>query len=238
KAYVQRTFLPFLQVSSGQSLLHDHLVRTPVKQVVKEHAEEKRGPGNDFGVDGPDRVQLLRRIGSDDIQSAEETPIAENDQPQHRDGQPADQQADAVDRVTEGPQRQSTHQQIQEADNAYGCGNEGDRHQLIDPHRLTYVENFVEDEGSRIQDHRQKRNHISENKQNRNNSLCGGIVAPLNKVGNRIHTVLQILRQKDQGQHDNGNRRRNFPGHHFHYGHITLAILADDLLRGQVGHDN
>src|SRR5690606_31726234 len=52
KAYVQRTFLPFLQVSSGQSLLHDHLVRTPVKQVVKEHAEEKRGPGNDFGVDG------------------------------------------------------------------------------------------------------------------------------------------------------------------------------------------
>ena len=98
----QRALLCFLQVLSAEYALHDGLVGAPVRDMVDTTAKYDHRPRNvrRLCVGRLDRIQVLRRGGSEKTDAFCDAAVAQRDKCQNRDQDDrADDKDDAVQRV-------------------------------------------------------------------------------------------------------------------------------------------
>jgi len=88
-----------------------------------------------------------------------------------------------------------------------------------------------------VQNVRQHDDDVREQYNEGNQTAGACIIALLEELRNGGQTGLEVLRHQYECQDNQRDGRGNFPAHRAHADSYSLAVIADQLLCGQVGHE-
>ena len=235
--------LCFLQVLSTEGTLDDGLVGCPVVHVVDQQAGEQKRPREPRlrRVNLVDGVQVGRIGVQELVEAVHEGAVAaklagQEHEAEYRNQQAADDQAEAVDGVGQCDCLQAAEDRV---DGAYdsGCNTDdsdcckaGDAEDLVD------AEDVDEYLCAGVQDVRQHDNDIAQQNDDGYQTAGALVVALLKELRYGGQTGLEVLRHEYECQNNQSDCGGYLPAHRGHAHADSLAVIADELLCGKVGH--
>ena len=235
--------LCFLQVLSTEGTLDDGLVGCPVVHVVDQQTGEQQRPREPRlrGVNLVDRVQVGRIGVQELVEAVHEGAVAaeltgQEHEAEYRNEQTADDQAEAVDGVGQCDCLQTAEDGV---DRAYDSGcdtDDSDRRKAGDAEDLVDAEDVDEYLCAGVQDVRQHDYNVAEQNDDGYQTAGALVVALLKELRYGGQTGLEVLRHEYECQDNQSDCGGYLPAHRGHAYANSLAVVADELLCGKVGH--